>query len=376
MILHFSITKPGKAQGVSTVVSQFETDEFQISGHVVSRIEDDIESKTDGERGAKNIQSSFRSNLVKRLKNMNWIYISVMLLWAYRVTRIKHDVLKKADLIICHDIFTLIFINFKSNGNKRLCLYNHSDGDPFDTLMMNHGSFLAWPLLSLIKFLYKRIHIHTIYSLSNVATERIKQTFGTRSEYKVINNFISSETPLGHFNHSLNIWMIGTVCERKRQLQLFKKLSECKEVSIPSITVVGIAESSEVEQIKQYPFVNYLGVLKDLSSRIQYGDIVLSVSSNEGLPMSMIEGAAQGALILSTDVGGCKTICRDKINGYLYPIDFDENQLLNDILSLKENPEVRIEMGKNSYSLYQKEFSSASAIEFWKDEIVAIRKKS
>src|SRR5690625_6246747 len=67
----------------------------------------------------------------------------------------------------------------------------------------------------------------------------------------------------------------------------------------------------------------------------------------EGVPMSLIEGAASGKPLLTTDLPGCREIVVDGLNGYLVPAG-DERLLAERILYLMSHPGVREEFGRQS----------------------------
>ncbi len=371
MILHLSITKRGKAQGVSTVISQFEALEFIKTNHVIARLEE-VTSRAD--YSGKNASPINLLSIIKRLKNAvkksNFMYLVAMFFWAGRITLKNKKKLNEAKLVVCHDVFTLIFAYYLSTPNQKVCLYNHSDGDPYATLRSNHGGILTNPFLYLIELLYKSVKVYNIYSLSESASISIKGTFTNVVNYKVINNFISSEGKLEKIDEEFKIWMIGTICNRKNQLAFFQELSKSVTHMVPKITVVGVATREQIEDMLQYDFVDYQGVKNNLVDKIASGDVILSVSTNEGLPMSMIEGASKGALILSTDVGGCHQICKNNVNGYLYNKSFEPLAVYNDLRYIKENPEVREAMSHKSFNIYQESFSSRSAVRFWSNELL------
>lgn len=61
-------------------------------------------------------------------------------------------------------------------------------------------------------------------------------------------------------------------------------------------------------------------------------DLFVSVSSREGLPVSVMEAFSFGVPALCTDVGGCSEMIRDKENGYLLCKDFTDDELCNALL--------------------------------------------
>lgn len=52
-------------------------------------------------------------------------------------------------------------------------------------------------------------------------------------------------------------------------------------------------------------------------------DVLINVSSSEGLPVSMMEACSVGIPVIATDVGGTREIVKDGVNGILLPADVD-----------------------------------------------------
>ncbi len=83
--------------------------------------------------------------------------------------------------------------------------------------------------------------------------------------------------------------------------------------------------------------------------------VVALPSYREGLPKVLLEAAAAGRPIVTTDVPGCREVVRDGWNGYLVP-PRDPVQLARAIRRLVENPELRSRMGANGRELAVAEF--------------------
>jgi glycosyltransferase involved in cell wall biosynthesis len=52
-------------------------------------------------------------------------------------------------------------------------------------------------------------------------------------------------------------------------------------------------------------------------------DVVVLTSDNEGTPVSLIEAQAAGLSVVSTDVGGVRTVVGDGVSGFVVPPDED-----------------------------------------------------
>lgn len=83
---------------------------------------------------------------------------------------------------------------------------------------------------------------------------------------------------------------------------------------------------------------------------------VLPSSYGEGVPMSLIEAAACGRPIITTDMPGCREIVQHEKNGLLVPVR-DPRALADAIRLLIENPDLRVKMGQAGRKLVEEEFA-------------------
>ena len=80
-------------------------------------------------------------------------------------------------------------------------------------------------------------------------------------------------------------------------------------------------------------------------------------SYREGLPKSLIEGAAVGLPLVTTNTIGCRDVVVNGLNGYLVPLKDSENLALA-IEKLIRNEDLRTKMGKESFKLVISKFSA------------------
>jgi len=110
--------------------------------------------------------------------------------------------------------------------------------------------------------------------------------------------------------------------------------------------------------------VNYLGATDDVRPHIAAADcIVLPSYYREGVPRSLLEGAAMGRPIVTTDAVGCREVVEDGINGLLcQPRDAgDLAEKLERMIAL--SPEARAEMGRRGRAKMQREFDEQIVID-------------
>jgi glycosyltransferase involved in cell wall biosynthesis len=83
--------------------------------------------------------------------------------------------------------------------------------------------------------------------------------------------------------------------------------------------------------------IEWLGHVDDMPSLLASADIVVLPSYREGLPKSLIEAAACGRPLVTTDVPGCREVVSDGVNGLLVPVR-DASALARAIGRLQDDP--------------------------------------
>jgi len=107
--------------------------------------------------------------------------------------------------------------------------------------------------------------------------------------------------------------------------------------------------------------VKWIGHQSDMIKIFQHADIVCLPSYREGLPKALVEAAASGCPIVTTDVPGCREVVRDGLNGYLVPPK-NATELSNAIEKLISDEDLRNKMGQNGRNFVQNEFSTDSVV--------------
>lgn len=102
--------------------------------------------------------------------------------------------------------------------------------------------------------------------------------------------------------------------------------------------------------------IKWLGYQSNISQILSNSDIACLPSYREGLPKFLIEAAAAGLPIVTTDVPGCREVVVDGLNGFLVP-PCSEVPLASALLNLIYDPSLRLCMGLNSRKLAEKQFS-------------------
>lgn len=90
--------------------------------------------------------------------------------------------------------------------------------------------------------------------------------------------------------------------------------------------------------------LDWLGHVKDMPALYRTVDLVVLPSYREGLPKGLIEAAACGLPLVTTDVPGCREVVTDGVEGLLVPAR-DPAALAEAIGRLAADPELRKRMG-------------------------------
>lgn len=101
--------------------------------------------------------------------------------------------------------------------------------------------------------------------------------------------------------------------------------------------------------------VELLGFRKDIPELFAQAHLVVLPSYREGLPKALVEAAAAGRAVVTTDVPGCRDAIEPGKSGVLVP-ERDVIALADAIQTLVEDPVLRRKMGAEGRALAEREF--------------------
>ncbi|RTZ40655.1 glycosyltransferase [Candidimonas sp. SYP-B2681] len=109
-------------------------------------------------------------------------------------------------------------------------------------------------------------------------------------------------------------------------------------------------------------FVQCLGERSDIAALYQQSNIAVLPSYREGLPKSLVEAAACGRAVVTTDVPGCRDAIEPGISGLLVPAR-NARALADAVLRLAREPELRHKMGAEGRILAEQEFDIRKVVQ-------------
>jgi len=111
--------------------------------------------------------------------------------------------------------------------------------------------------------------------------------------------------------------------------------------------------------------VRFLGTRDDVQMLMKAADAYLMSSAWEGMPMVLLEAAASGLPIVSTDVGGIGEVVQDGVNGFLVEAR-EPDRLAGAIGRLMElSADERERMGREGRRLVEGRFGLSAVVDQW-----------
>ncbi|MFC2164538.1 glycosyltransferase family 4 protein [Acidobacteriota bacterium] len=204
------------------------------------------------------------------------------------------------------------------------------------------------------------------------------------AEQKLIVNYIG--TPIKNIvrpkfkeREKITLLCVAALREEKGHEYLLKAMAQViREAEDIQLLLVGDGELRErvinfIDILKLKKHVQLLGWKgeEEIFELLSGADIYVQHSvkcivedkilKEEGLPISLVEAAGMGLPIVATDVGGIREICIHKHNGLLC----EEKNFLdmaNQILTLIQNPEMRLSLGRAGRDLVLKTFDESKML--------------
>lgn len=107
----------------------------------------------------------------------------------------------------------------------------------------------------------------------------------------------------------------------------------------------GSVPQAQVSRWQEEGAINYLGHVADMPRLLGEIDVAVLPSYREGVPRCLLEAAACGLPIVTTDAPGCREVVTHGVNGLLVP-PRDPAALADAIRFMYERPAERVRMGK------------------------------
>lgn len=108
--------------------------------------------------------------------------------------------------------------------------------------------------------------------------------------------------------------------------------------------------------------ITWLGHVDNMIGLLGSVDVVVLPSYREGLPRTLVEAAACGLPLITTDVPGCREVVCDGVDGLLIPVK-DSDALAQAIQRLQDNPDLARQLGSAARMKARTQFDERMVIQ-------------
>lgn len=245
------------------------------------------------------------------------------------------------------------------------------------TICRGHGSDIYFEMSSIGIYPFRTFNMNSldkIYTVSNKGKQYLISKFGI-NENNIITSYLGTYLhdngqPIINYSHTgITIVSVSGVIELKRVLQIPILLSKQNKIKIRWFHFGDGVLFNQLKEISK----DYLNLKNNIEYKLMgnvtnselmnfYSEnsvnLFLSLSSSEGIPVSMMEAMSFGIPVVSTNVGGVSELVNSN-NGFLVNQNIDYKEV-NDILeayafmSNKQKDEVR----QNAFNYWNKNFNA------------------
>ncbi len=130
----------------------------------------------------------------------------------------------------------------------------------------------------------------------------------------------------------------------------------------------GIA-ATQIERWDAEKLIIYRGPREDVREEIAQADCIVLPSYREGTPRTLLEAAAMGRPIITTDTPGCRQVVEDGVNGFLCRVrdGMDLTEKMLRMMTLTKDD--RRKMGENGRKKMEREYDEAIVIRAYLDAL-------
>lgn len=367
--------------GVATVIKELDQADWSYFGkiHTVFCLDEKehynekfLVSET---KSTKKNLSSIRKKLWALSEKYSFVALFYLYFFhMYRASKLIKELRTKTEYrnqnYIVHDLWSLTCLA-KENVNLGRCVFvNHGSVTPvkfIETIFpsLKGNIILSYAIERKLKSILPKVK--EIILLSENRKNELSSELGR--DCKVIMNGMSDI-----FRHEMNdnrkvtIHITGNICSRKRQYLIPYIANNLKKLTKHDfkINIFGGGELNNIKHVLNDLDINdYVELYGNVSNPSNYyfpGDVILCISTEEGLPMALIEGIRSGCIPITVNVGGCKEVVSNN-NGLLLD-SMDDELLIEEVAKkiAKITESDKRGMSFLSVELFKTKFSSEAMV--------------
>lgn len=254
-----------------------------------------------------------------------------------------------------------------SNKYKKIAIQHSSLYDMQDGQIKKNLRVYAY------KFLLQRYA-----KLIGIAKNSVKPLLGSKKVEVILNGINTAKFHKSN-NREKNsdyktILMVGILNDNKGQYEALEILKYLDN----SFKLVIVGEGEDRDKINSFIEENQLserviltGKISNVVDYYSRADVLLFMSKNEGLPLTIIEAMACQLPVVTTRAGGIPEIIEDKVNGVFIQRD-NKVDIAIAIQTLMEDNKLRDSIVNNAYELVQSKLNLTAHVNHLKNIIESI----
>lgn len=271
------------------------------------------------------------------------------------------------EILFFNELYTCYcYLNKNSKNNHKIVLVIHNDGYDFHDLCDKIEGFKdSWLFNQMLKRYHKVLKsVDRIGFVSQYATENFINNhpdIDPKKVFYVLNGMELTDTPKSEADN-YEVVCVGSVNDRKRQETIVRALINCREekIDLTGIHFTIVGSGDKLEYLKQLStdngideYITFAGGTTDVNKYLAKAKIFILPSSNEGMPMAILEAMRMSLPIVSTRTGEIPNMIVEGKSGLL--IDSTTEGVFGFIKDIRKYDWDA--MGKVSYDIFKEKYS-------------------
>lgn len=271
------------------------------------------------------------------------------------------------DILFFNELYTCYcYLKKIGKNNNKIVLVIHNDGYDFHDLCDKIDGFKeSW----IFKQMLKRYHevlksVDRIGFVSQFATENFINNhpdIDSQKVFYVLNGMELTHTPKTVADN-YEVVCVGSVNDRKRQETIVRALINCKQekIDLSDIHFTIVGSGDKLDYLMQLStdngiddYITFTGGTTDVNKYLEKAKIFILPSSNEGMPMAILEAMRMSLPIVSTRTGEIPNMIVNGKSGLLInSTTEDVYRFIKDVKNYDWDT-----MGKVSYDIFKEKYS-------------------
>jgi len=141
-------------------------------------------------------------------------------------------------------------------------------------------------------------------------------------------------------------------------------------LGVQNPTAISVEQMNEWQKLTH---IHYVGSAEDVRSFIEESDCVVLPSYREGTPKVLLEAAAMGKPLVTTNVPGCKEVVEDQLTGFLCEVRSVQDLAQKMCQMIELSVEERAQMGRLGRIKMEKQFSEKIIVDRYLEVIKSLK---